>query len=270
MKTRMLTGLILFCLAIYVIWFTPNYFFLSVSTLMMTIAAWEWAGIVNLKAIWKRISYLILFLIILVLLYFQFIPYILWLWLNCFLACWVIFVICKYSSNLKCFCIRYNWIKSIIGILVLSSTWLSLNVLRFTPFSSNWLFLALAIIWSTDTGAYFTGKYWGKRKLAPNVSPNKTWEGLLGGIFLALIISVVILYIFNMPIRLILLNRLFTVIVLVSVLSIVGDLFESVLKREARVKDSGSLLPGHGGLLDRIDGLLFALPLYALLSLYLI
>ena len=172
--------------------------------------------------------------------------------------------------NPKYLCIRHKWIKSALGLLLLSSIWLSLNLLRFPPFSSNWLFFALVIIWSTDTGAYFVGKYWGKRKLAPNVSPKKTWEGLFGGVFLALVMSVATLYIFTMPVQSILLNRLFTVIVLVSVLSVAGDLFESILKREAEVKDSGSLLPGHGGLLDRIDGLLFALPLYALLSLYLI
>lgn len=269
MKTRVLTGFILLFFAIYVIWFTSNYFFLSASTFMMIIAAWEWAGIVNLKAYWKRIIYLILFMMILGLLYFQFIPYIPWLWLNSLVACWIIFVICKYNSNSKSFCIRHTWIKRVLGLLLLSSTWLSLNLLRFPPFSPNWLFFALVIIWSTDTGAYFTGKHWGKRKLAPNVSPNKTWEGLFGGIFSALIVSVVILYAFTMPLKSILLSRLLTVIVLVSILSVVGDLFESILKREAAVKDSGSLLPGHGGLLDRIDGLLFALPLYALLSLYL-
>jgi len=227
-------------------------------------------GIVKLQVWWKRISYLTLFVSILVLLYFQLIPYMLWLWLNCLVACWAIFIVYKYDPNSKRVSIRHKWIKGALGLLLLSSTWLSLNVLRFSPFSSNWLFFAFVIIWSTDTGAYFAGKNWGKRKLAPNVSPKKTWEGLYGGMILALALSVATLYIFPMPIRPILLNRLFTVIVLVSALSIFGDLFESVLKREAKVKDSGSLLPGHGGLLDRIDSLLFALPLYALLSLYLI
>jgi phosphatidate cytidylyltransferase len=115
-------------------------------------------------------------------------------------------------------------------------------------------------VWAADIGAYFAGRRFGKRKLAPAVSPGKSWEGALGGLACALLVSLTFAYALAVPWGAPLL--LFTV--LVAVLSIFGDLFESVLKRTAGVKDSGGLLPGHGGVLDRLDALLPALPLAAL------
>jgi phosphatidate cytidylyltransferase len=115
-------------------------------------------------------------------------------------------------------------------------------------------------VWAADIGAYFAGRRFGRRKLAPAVSPGKSWEGALGGLACALFVSLAFAHALAVPWGAPLL--LFTV--LVAVLSIFGDLFESVLKRTAGVKDSGGLLPGHGGVLDRLDALLPALPLAAL------
>ena len=123
---------------------------------------------------------------------------------------------------------------------------------------TEFVIFALLIIWTTDSGAYFTGKKFGKKKLWPEISPNKTIEGFLGGIAAAIIFALVFQWI--TPI-----SSSYTILIIVTILASVfgqvGDLVESALKRQFNVKDSGNILPGHGGILDRFDSLLFVLPL---------
>lgn len=128
--------------------------------------------------------------------------------------------------------------------------------------SHGWLLLALGIVWAADTGAYFVGRRFGKRKLAPRISPNKTVAGLLGGMGAGVAVAVAgALVLGTEPDRL----HLVALVAFLAVLfSVVGDLFESLLKRHVGAKDSGSLIPGHGGLLDRLDSVLAALPVFAL------
>ena len=127
-----------------------------------------------------------------------------------------------------------------------------------------YIFYSLFIIWATDTGAYFTGRAIGKRKLWPEISPNKTIEGFVGGIVCAVIVSILfgLLTKMNVPIL-----SLSIVTLFLSVFGQVGDLVESALKRHYQVKDSGNILPGHGGILDRFDSLLFVWPLIHFLHL---
>ncbi|HLR74108.1 MAG TPA: phosphatidate cytidylyltransferase [Virgibacillus sp.] len=122
----------------------------------------------------------------------------------------------------------------------------------------NYILFILFIIWATDTGAYFLGSALGKRKLWPKISPNKTIEGALGGIVLASIVGVIfqLIYPFNMSMLTIII-----VSIVISVVGQIGDLTASAYKRHFGVKDSGQILPGHGGILDRLDSLLFVLPL---------
>jgi phosphatidate cytidylyltransferase len=121
--------------------------------------------------------------------------------------------------------------------------------------------LLLGLVWIADSAAYFVGRAWGRRKLAPEISPGKSWEGAIGGTAGALVYAIIcgtfIEGLFWVPYLL--------AAALLAVLSIVGDLFESAVKRQAAVKDSGTLLPGHGGVLDRIDSATAALPAAALL-----
>jgi phosphatidate cytidylyltransferase len=123
-----------------------------------------------------------------------------------------------------------------------------------------WLIWVFMLAWGADIGAYFAGHAFGRRKLAPRVSPGKTWEGVIGGLALALAVCALGAFWLTpgwvgwLP-----------VIVLLVAVSVFGDLFESVLKRATGVKDSGTLLPGHGGVLDRIDSLLAVLPVFAVL-----
>lgn len=121
----------------------------------------------------------------------------------------------------------------------------------------NFVLFALLIIWATDTGAYFFGNALGKKKLWPEISPNKTIEGAVGGIIIACIVAILfqMIYPFEYSIYIIMIVAIF-----ISIVGQIGDLVASAYKRHYQVKDSGNLLPGHGGILDRMDSLIFVLP----------
>jgi phosphatidate cytidylyltransferase len=134
---------------------------------------------------------------------------------------------------------------------------------------SPWLLLAaMALVWVADIAAYFAGRAYGRRKLAPAISPGKTWEGAIGAVAAVLVYGLAVMaFAGGLPsFGLLLVSAL--ALVLLTAMSIVGDLFESLMKRQAEVKDSSQLLPGHGGVLDRIDSLTATLPLLALVLLW--
>ena len=154
-----------------------------------------------------------------------------------------------------------------VGLAVLLPAWVALVALQQR---SPWVALAaMAIVWAADTAAYFAGRAFGRRKLAPTISPGKTWEGVFGALAG---VAVYMLVLFALAVRYGQAGQsapataaLWVLLGLgIAGLSIVGDLFESLLKRQAGIKDSGRILPGHGGLLDRIDALLPAMPAAAL------
>ena len=130
------------------------------------------------------------------------------------------------------------------------------------PNGHRWLLTALAIVWAADSGAYFVGRKFGKRKLAPRISPNKTVEGLVGGLACGLLAGLGFALIAGASAAQ--LPAVALVAVVAVVFSGVGDLFESLLKRHVGAKDSSHLIPGHGGILDRVDGVIAALPVFAL------
>ncbi len=129
--------------------------------------------------------------------------------------------------------------------------------------SAWWLFYVFLLVWCTDSGAYFVGRKLGRHKMAPNVSPNKSIEGLIGGLVTGLLV-VVAISVFKLQLTGVSLVAFVSLSALTILASVLGDLFESMLKRRALVKDSGTILPGHGGVLDRIDSLLSATPIFAL------
>ena len=153
--------------------------------------------------------------------------------------------------------------KLAAGTLALVPAWCAMAVIHGDqPHGHRWLLAALAIVWAADTGAYFAGRKFGRRKLAPRISPNKTIEGLLGGVVAGIVAGLCVALLAGAaPAQLpaVALVALFTVL-----FSVVGDLFESLLKRQRGVKDSSNLIPGHGGLLDRVDGVIAGLPAFAL------
>ena len=128
--------------------------------------------------------------------------------------------------------------------------------------STAWLFYALSIVWVADIGAYFSGKRFGKKKLAPNLSPGKTQEGMIGAVFATTIYSALAGYYFQLDIISVIVLLLISIVA--TVISVAGDLSISLLKREMNLKDTGKILPGHGGILDRIDSVLSSAPFLAL------
>lgn len=156
--------------------------------------------------------------------------------------------------------------KLLHGILGLALLFVSMHSLLFLHLhfsNGGWLLLyAMSIVWLADIGAYFSGKNFGKNKLAPSISPSKTLEGVAGGLILNVFWSYLVFnYFFQWGMAL---DEFMLISVLTSLLSVAGDLYESVLKRQAGMKDSGKLLPGHGGLLDRLDGVIAAAPVFVL------
>tara|TARA_B110000114_G_scaffold170508_1_gene195387 strand:- start:265 stop:726 length:462 start_codon:yes stop_codon:yes gene_type:complete len=150
--------------------------------------------------------------------------------------------------------------------VLLSITWVAIVLIIHQPHGPWLLLFAVAVVALADIGGYVAGSLFGKRKLAPQVSPGKTWEGFFGGIFLQCILIASMASFMPEKITIVMLLAL---VIPVSLYSVLGDLFESMIKRYSGVKDSGTILPGHGGVLDRIDGLIAALPLFILLFLLL-
>lgn len=154
----------------------------------------------------------------------------------------------------------YNSTLKVIGaVLIAAAVSAIFSLWNESPW---WLMYLFLLVWGADSGAYFVGRKFGHKKLAPHVSPNKSMEGLYGGVATAMLIVVVVevLYLdFTLPQHI-----LFLIISILTVFSsVLGDLFESMIKRRAGIKDSGRILPGHGGVLDRIDSLLAAAPIFA-------
>lgn len=155
-----------------------------------------------------------------------------------------------------------------LATAVIIPAWCALAVIHSSqPRGPGWLLLVLLIVWAADSGAYFTGRkfggqWFGGRKLAPRISPNKTLEGVSGGVALAMLVALLGAWLIGAP------ASKFPAIAGAAAITVLfcvaGDLFESLLKRHAGMKDSGSLIPGHGGVLDRVDSVLAALPVFAL------
>jgi phosphatidate cytidylyltransferase len=152
-------------------------------------------------------------------------------------------------------------VLGLIGLLLLVATWAAVASILHADNGAWLLLLAIAIIVLADVGGYIAGNLLGKHKLAPIISPGKTWEGFAGGLLLQLPLIAALLWLLpDTEIK----NWLILVFP-VALYSVLGDLFESMVKRQSGVKDSSQLLPGHGGVLDRIDGIMAGMPLFALL-----
>jgi phosphatidate cytidylyltransferase len=156
----------------------------------------------------------------------------------------------------------YQVVSFATAILSITTGWFALSWIRTQPDGSWLILLLLLIVWAADTGAYFVGKTFGKRKLAPRISPGKTRAGLLGGLVAAPLIAVLAASL--MPMATFDLLGLVLLSLCTTLASVGGDLVISLHKRTSGFKDSGNLLPGHGGILDRLDSLLAAAPFFAL------
>ncbi len=259
--TRILTALILLPLAISAIYFLTPLEFLFVDALIVGWASFEWAGFVFSKSMPKQIYYVIGTEFIFVIAHFVHTHWFM-LIATVFWAMTVFWIIVYPKSENKW--AQGYWPRIIMGWLTLIPFGLALYAIRFDNLfffnisGANILLLILVLIWANDTGAYFVGKYFGKTKLAPAISPGKTMQGLWGGLGLTLLVMLLIALILHLRLA----QIIFALIIalLVGLVGTVGDLYESMQKRVAGVKDSGRLLPGHGGILDRIDSVTAVLP----------
>lgn len=155
-------------------------------------------------------------------------------------------------------------VRSLMGLIILAPAWVSAIYLLSLSRGGVLMVAMVLVVAVADIGAYFSGKAFGRHKLARHVSPAKTWEGFWGGVLACLVLSVVAWYLLPAQMEHIGLGSVITVVLVTGVASVVGDLTVSMVKRESGVKDSGNLLPGHGGILDRLDSLCAAAPVFAL------
>jgi len=159
-------------------------------------------------------------------------------------------------------------VKLLAGSISVIPAWSALCWLHWSqPVGPRWALFAVAIVWAADTGAYFVGVRFGKHKLAPRISPGKSWEGFYGGIAASLLLALAARSMLHVGWPSLPLLLFLTVIT--GLISVAGDLFESLLKRHAGIKDSSDLIPGHGGVLDRLDSLLAALPVFLVAKIWL-
>ncbi|TDG15100.1 phosphatidate cytidylyltransferase [Seongchinamella unica] len=154
--------------------------------------------------------------------------------------------------------------RSLIGLLILAPAWMAAVYLLSFPRGGLLVAIMVVVVAAADIGAYFAGKSLGKHKMAPEVSPAKTWEGFWGGVLAVILVGLLLWYLRPAHSAHISLVSVLAVVLATSLASVVGDLSVSMVKRESGAKDSGSLLPGHGGVLDRLDSLCGAAPVFAL------
>jgi phosphatidate cytidylyltransferase len=269
LKARLVTASVLIALFASALLFASPRAWRLLTLLVLLYAAWEWSSFARLQTI-VRVAYVALIGVIATAL----LAYataqeqlsVGQVWLPWFTIAALFWFIAAPAWLLFGWAPQQRVLLAATGVLVLVPTWLAMVALReLSPYA---LLHVMALVWVADSVAYFVGRRYGKHKLAPAISPGKTWEGVLGGfagvaIYLMLSVLIVIgtrAFGSSLPLP------FFVIVVLgapLTVASIIGDLFESWMKRQAGLKDSGSLLPGHGGVLDRIDALTATLPVAA-------
>jgi len=257
LASRIATALVLAPLVLAGVFYLPAIWFAAVFWLAAALACYEWAGLLQLQKIWQRLLYVAVFAAGAAFLYQNPSLYLPVLQLVAALWLFAVLAVLIFPRGQKIY--QQRVFMAFLGQALVVGAWVALIVIRHQPQGAMWLVWALVLVWGADIGAYFAGRAIGGRKLAPAVSPGKTWSGAIGGLCSAVVISLIGLYWLDVS-----LIVWIVPMVCLIVLSIFGDLFESVLKRATGVKDSGTLLPGHGGVLDRIDALLAVLPVFAL------
>ncbi|TBR38757.1 MULTISPECIES: phosphatidate cytidylyltransferase [Dyella] len=260
---RTITALLLAPLAILMILWPPTGVFALIGAAAFLAAMWEWTRLAGLKDYAVRGGLLALTAAIFA-----------GLWVMRGNALWPILlgvgvawwaVVCLWLRHFAFGAAptRENqMLKLGAGALVIIPAWVAaLTIHGSQPYGHWWMFLALAIVWCADIGAYFSGRAFGRRKLAPTISPGKTWAGVYGAFVAGALCAGIGGWLLD--VRGGALAGLLVLSAVTVVASIIGDLLESLMKRHAAVKDSGNLFPGHGGLLDRLDSVFAALPVFA-------
>ena len=263
LKQRTLTALVLAPLAVALILLAPTAVFALVITAISLQALWEWSRLAGLSSLAARVALVAANAAVLALL---------WTLRNEAVDRWVV------GAGLAWWVVALFWLRNyayaaaptrangllklLAGELAVLPAWLALVLLHVSAdHGRGWALLAVVLVWAADTGAYFAGKRYGTTKLAPRISPNKTIAGAWGGLAVGALVAFVGGWLLG--VRDGTLVALLALAALTVAASILGDLVESLLKRQANVKDSGAIFPGHGGLLDRLDSVFAAIPVFA-------
>jgi phosphatidate cytidylyltransferase len=252
LKQRVLTALILAPLALLVVLWVPHAVTRVVLALLVLVGAWEWAAFPGLIRMPARAGYVAIAAVLIAAAWWlESQPLLLDTLLAVALLWWIVALLwIAFMPNRVS-----RWAAAIAGFLVLVPAWIALT--RLHQINPQLVLFLLLLVVAADVGAYFSGRQFGRHKLAPRVSPGKTWEGVGGGLFGAAIMASIGVWWFGTN------GIAFVMLCLVVVFaSIVGDLTESLFKRHAGLKDSGTLLPGHGGVLDRVDSVTAAAPFF--------
>lgn len=263
LKQRIITALILAPLVIAAVLLLPTAVLALLLAIVVAYGAREWAQLSGIERLGGQLLYSLLVLLLMLAVHLYMPPA--WtVWVIGFSVLWWVTALIRLGSfRGETEMPGFTLLHALEGLAVLVPAWLSLVAIHSIPQRGPLLLLFLLIlIWSADIGAYFAGHRWGRHKLAPRVSPGKTREGVYGAMASALLCGLVLAGWIGTDLPR---APLMLLLCLVTMLfSVVGDLFESLLKRRQGIKDSGTLLPGHGGMLDRIDSLTAAAPVFLL------
>lgn len=260
LSKRVITAVVLGLLIIIGVIYLPPLGVSLLALLIILLAAWEFSGFFSEWTYPIRIGFLgtlilissltqfglALPILVLGAMWWLIAPYILW----------------RYVTDERNYFTRLIW-QGLLGIIIFVPCWVGIITI-YRNFGAGFLFYLLSIVCATDIGAYFVGRFWGRHLLAPKISPKKTFEGLWGGIFAALLIAIAGILWLGIGVSGFSGVSFVMLTVITCLWSVIGDLFESMLKRQVGIKDSGLLLPGHGGVYDRIDSLTAAIPIFAL------
>ena len=257
---RILTAIPLIAFVFWIIFFQSTAVFFYFLLFVVLVSGFEWAKLSGVNSNSLRILFALIITIVTWAIPQYLADYILWLIYISALWWFSIGYYLKFAKP-KAANSELKPDKLFIAFVVLPAAAFAMQKIHAMDQGADWLFYALVLVWVADTGAYFSGKKFGKNKLAPHISPGKTKEGLLGAVIATSLYTLVASFYFELN------NERSALLVLLSIIltfiSVSGDLYFSFLKREAGVKDSGNILPGHGGILDRIDSVLAAMPVFA-------
>lgn len=271
LKQRVITGFVIAVAFFFALFLSSPYSFSLITAIVVIYAAWEWSDLAGFSNLFTRLLYAFSLAVLLVIsgyllgvesssLNFD-MSKTLMAWL---VPWWAIALLWVQGYPSSAVLWGNSWVRALIGYLVLVPAWLALVILIHAD-QGEWLIIIVVLIVAfADTGAYFSGRAFGKHKLATNVSPKKTWEGLVGGVVVNLIFAIVLL----LALKIEQWHMLLGLVMMTVLASVLGDLLESMVKRHRGIKDSGNILPGHGGILDRLDSLTAALPVFTLVYLY--
>ena len=271
LKTRIITATVLMAVLLPILFLLPPHYLGAFFLLALITAAWEWSRMIApeaKKAAWLYATFclvIILFLLGMQAVSWQFSLLMMSVLFWIFLAPFIL------AKGMNLSLQKFKPFYSILGLIILPATWFALVFLR--ELGLIFLLSSMALVWVADIGAYFIGKAFGKHKLAAQISPGKSIEGAIGGLVLCYLYA--LLCVVYLPLGDTLFGAwairfgwvpMFLMVTVLVAFSVFGDLFESQLKRLAGVKDSSHLLPGHGGVLDRVDALIPTMPIAALLA----